>query len=98
MDEFSNVSGIRVNWEKSLILTLSPSHPKSPMNIPLRWVDRFKYLVIHVGATLVTFMDLNLLSLLRFFSQRCAFWQSLSVTPVGRVNLIKMIYLLDLLL
>lgn len=91
MDEFSNFLGIRVNWEKSLILTLSLSHPRSPINILLCWVDRFKYLGVYVGATLVTFMDLNLLSLLGLFSQRWTFWQSLSVTPVGRVNLIKMI-------
>lgn len=94
IDIFGSYSGIRINWDKPLfIYPLDHTRPKPPIQGPLVWVDSFKYLGIRMGGPIARYMDLNLTPLLESFSKRCTEWKSLSLTPVGRINLIKMIYL-----
>lgn len=83
----------KLNWGKSLLFLLHPAHPKQPTGNPLCWVDEFTCLGITVGRSLVTYYDLNVLPLLQHFSQQCTSWTSLPLTPVDRVNLVKMLFL-----
>lgn len=39
-------SGIRVNWDKSLIFLYGQLQPRPDTNTPLNWVDEFRYLGI----------------------------------------------------
>lgn len=45
-DTFGRFSGIRINWSKSIIFPLDPQVRDPSIEVPLLWVDQFKYLGI----------------------------------------------------
>lgn len=90
---FGSFSGIGVNWGKSLLFSLHASGHHPPTGTPLNWTSEFKYLGVLIRAPLSSYIELNLMPLLKTFSQKCMAWRSLPLSPVGRVNLVKMIYL-----
>lgn len=92
-DTFGRFSGIRINWSKSIIFPLDPQVRDPSIEVPLLWVDQFKYLGIQVRRELISFIDLNLLPVLSQLWTRCASWASLPLNLMGRINLLKMLYL-----
>lgn len=92
INRFGGYSGIRINWDKSVLFPLHPSTPRVP-HPQLKWVDDFKYLGIKISGKVQDYMDNNLRPLMTQLTARCAAWHSLPLTSVGRVNLLKMIYL-----
>lgn len=92
-DTFGRFSGIRVNWNKSMIFPLCSSLPLIDTNTPLKWVGEFTYLGVRVGGELKGYLDRNVYPLLPQLQQKCSTWRSLPLSPVGRGNLLKMIYL-----
>lgn len=87
-DTFSCYSGIRINWDKSVLFPLHPSLPRADTHTPLRWVEEFTYLGVKVGPTTGGYLDRNVLPVLDQLTKRCTTWCSLALTPVGRGNLI----------
>lgn len=61
LDEFSRVTGLRVNWSKSQLLSIdSKARQVAPSDIQLQWVDRLTYLGICVSRDVRDFIPLNL--------------------------------------
>lgn len=49
---FSEVMGLWVNWTKSQLLPVDPeARLNAPPDIPLQWVDTFKYLGIVISRS-----------------------------------------------
>lgn len=56
-------------------------------------VEKIKYLGIKITADLGDYAARNLQPLVQQVTTKCAAWHSLPLTPVGRVNLLKMVLL-----
>lgn len=72
---------------------LFPLHPEGASVLPdalLQRVSQFRYLGIEIHRDVAQFLPLNLTPVMTLLSQRCAAWKTLPLTPVGRVNLVKM--------
>lgn len=92
-DYFGRFSGIRINWNKSILFPLCRAVSETETGTPLKWVDEFTYLGIKIGRALPGFLERNVLPLLNQLQQKCLAWKSLPLTPVGRGNLLKMVFL-----
>lgn len=57
------------------------------------WVSHFKYLGIYIPNDSKRYLEDNVYPILQQFLQHCLVWKALPLTPVGRVNLIKMFFL-----
>lgn len=55
---------------------------------PLKWVDTFKYLGVYIHRDLHKFYELNVSPVLEQLKARC-----LTLNLLGRINLIKMVFL-----
>ena len=101
LENFANVSGLRLNVNKSIIYPLFPNSDKYlhllvPTHIPIMPIT-FRYLGMYVYHTPEETKDGNLtrsISGLRVFS---VFWGRLPLSPLGRLALSKMIELPRLL-
>lgn len=90
-DHFSGYSGIHINWDKSVLFPLHPSPPRPDTQTQLKWVDELTYLGI--SSDIGDYMGKNIQPLMSQITTKCVAWRSLPLTPVGRVNLLKMVYL-----
>lgn len=93
IDRFGAFSGIRVNWEKSLLFPLTDIPISADPPLPLKKVTKFKYLGIQIQSDPQSYLADNVYPILNQLIQRCAVWKTLPLTPVGRVNLLKMSFL-----
>lgn len=93
IDKFGHFSGIKINWNKLVLFPLHPSIPLIDTGTPLQWTRGFTYLGVKVGNDLSRYLEKNINPLLSQLQQKCSTWKSLPLTPVGRGNLLKMIYL-----
>lgn len=59
----------------------------------VQWVEKFTYLGIWVWGKLANYFEENITSLMAQIAKKCQSWKALPLSPVGRVNLIKMVYL-----
>lgn len=95
---FGRWSGLLINWDKSVLLPVDPLPPSfSPASTPLQIVQRFKYLGIMISARPSDFLELNLAPLLLRFSSKLDAWCRLPMSVIGRGNLVKMIFMPQLL-
>lgn len=88
-DEFGSFSG-----SKSVLFPLDPMAQATAAHTPLQWVDSFKYLGVHIQHDPNKFYDLNIHPMLVQLRARCASWGSLPLNLLGRINIIKMVFLL----
>lgn len=94
INTFGRFSGIRINWDKSLLFPLTQEIPPANLPTPLQWVDQFKYLSIFIQINVSKYMKDNVCPpVLQNFLRKRVTWKNLPLTPVGRVNLIKMSFL-----
>lgn len=93
INQFGAFSGVRVNWDKSLLFSLSGVPRPIDSTTPLKRVAQFKYLGIQVQLDQRKYLEDNVYPILQRFIQRCSVWKTLPLTPVGRINLIKMSFL-----
>lgn len=93
IDQFGFFSGVKVNWDKLLLFPLSGGSQLVNPQTPLQQVFRFKYLGIHIQRDPLKYLDDNVYPVLQQFICNCNVWKNLPLTPVGRVNLIKMSFL-----
>lgn len=92
LNTYGNISGYKVNWEKSEIIPLTNfDHSKLQHTTSFRWPScGIKYLGIIVDNNLKNLYKLNYLPLLRKIEGDLHRWMGLPLTLIGRVNCIKM--------
>ena len=91
LNSFSAVTGLRVNWSKSLLFPIDPAaRTTAPSDIPLQWVESFKYLGLVISRQASDFLPLNLSPVVQETRMRLKAWESLPLSLLGRINLIKM--------
>lgn len=67
IDCFGSFLGIRVNWDKSLLFSLTDVTPPANSLVPLQRVSRFKYLGIHIQNDPKRYLEDNLYPILQQF-------------------------------
>lgn len=91
LNSFSSVTGLRVNWTKSLLFPIDPAaRDTAPTDIPLQWVENFKYLGVVVARRASDYLPLNLSPVVQETQKRLKSWESLPLSILGRINLFKM--------
>lgn len=96
--QFGKYSGLVINWTKSSLLLLDRDPPTTQQNmqdIPVS--TSFKYLGIQITAHILDYVNLNLTPLINRCRDRVKVWSKLKLSQVGRINLIKMILMPQLL-
>ena len=90
--ECGPISGYKVNFDKSEILTLDNDINTEPDYIqPFRWAPSgFKYLEIKVTPQINQLYPENINPLVKSLKEMLIRWKSLPVSFLGRINLIKM--------
>ena len=96
--EFGKFSGLLINWSKSALLLLDcgDSQVINPL-CPIPITSSFKYLGVQITARPRDFIHLNISPLLLRFRDKIKTWKALLLSVAGRVNLIKMILMPQLL-
>lgn len=96
--EFGNFSGLLINWEKSVILpidTLCEPLPHQASQVQV--VRHMKYLGINITRDPSQYISGNLVPLMKKLKQKCQVWRRLPLSVAGRCNLIKMVWLPQIL-
>lgn len=91
---FGIYSGLVINWTKSSLLLLDvnlDSRVQAIHRVPV--TTCFKYLGVQITSELREFISLNLSPLLNRIRDRDKIWSRLKMSLVGRVNLIKIIFM-----
>lgn len=95
MESFGEFSGFRINWSKSSLFPLDPEqlvHPSSQLQV----VHSFRYLGV-VQLPLSSYVTKNLCPMIAQLQQRLDKWMNLPLDLMGSVNLLKIIFLPNLL-
>lgn len=91
---FGIFSGLRINWNKSIIFPLTASTVPWESVWPLTWcTDSVKYLGIHFHLDTVQIIRLNYGPALDNLDNQITKWTRLPLSMMGRIALIKMIVL-----
>lgn len=97
IEDFGHFSGLVINWEKSALMPVDPIYfLPSPVG-QLRVVDRMKYLGLWLTKDPNQYIEDNFAPLLLRFRRKCDIWSRLPLSVAGRINLIKMISMPQLL-
>ena len=88
--EFSNVSGLYVNLEKTESLYLGRLEGQTPAVSPIRWpTEPIRYLGIYVGHNPITCNKLNWENKMEAFQRIIDNWRIRKLTIFGRVHICK---------
>lgn len=90
LNSFSSIMGLKVNWTKSLFTIHIEARNAAPSDIPLQWVEHFKYLGVVICRQTSEFISLNLTPVLRDMWPKLKAWESLPLSLLGCINLLKM--------
>ena len=94
VSEFSNVSGLYVNLEKTESLCLGRLEGQIPAVSPIRWpTEPIRYLGIYVGHNLITCNKLNWENKMEAFQKLIDNWRIRKLTIFGRVLICKALVL-----
>lgn len=94
IDRMGKFSGLRINWDKSQILPIDhfpPAHTHP--DLPLARVNITKYLVVLVTRDLKDYVINNVEPLFAMLKAKTQAWSKLPLGVMGRINIIKMIFL-----
>lgn len=96
--QYGAFSGLTINWDKSVIMPVDgQSLEGMDLGVPLVCSSTFKYLGVTISTNLAQYEKLNLDPLYSKLLQRLEVWRKLPLSVVGRVNLIKMIWMPQIL-
>lgn len=85
LSHFAKLSGIRVNWEKSLIMLIDPwACGAADPTLLLTWTDSLHYLRIYISPNVLDFSKLNLYPLLLMIKQKLKAWENLLLSLIGK--------------
>ncbi|XP_055492206.1 uncharacterized protein LOC129697562 [Leucoraja erinacea] len=80
------------------IMTLKPQEPTHLLKFPFKIAtEKFKYLGIQITRKYKALFNANFIPLLNKLNTLIEFWKTLPLSLLGRINAIKMIFLLQLL-
>lgn len=88
-NEFVHYSGVRINWDKSILFPLDLLTRTNAPDNQLVCVEQFKYLGIRVRRDPASYSDLNITPILTQLKEKCMAWSSLSLNLMVRINLPK---------
>lgn len=93
--EFGQISGYKVNFEKSEIMPLTNGVQVEPAYVkPFCWAPKgFKYLGIKITPRVDQLYAENINPLINHIKEKVISWKKLPLSMLGRINLIKMIIL-----
>lgn len=97
VEEFGKLSGLVINWEKSALMPVDTIDLFPSSVGQLRVVDKMKYLGVWLTRDPGQYIEDNLAPLLLKFQRKCDIWSHLPLSAAGRINLIKMIWMPQLL-
>lgn len=98
IEDFGHFSGLKINWEKSVILPIDPLTEPLPYQIPqIKVVSQMKYLGINISRDPEQYITENLVPLMKKLKQKCRVWGWLPLSVAGRCNLIKMVWMPQIL-
>lgn len=96
LNAFAAISDLVVNSKKSFALNISLSHWE--LQFPFTWASKtIPYLAINLAADSTQLFSTNSLAILRQVSSLMTQWSSLPLSWIGRINVIKMAILPQLL-
>ena len=92
-DDFSQISGYKINWTKSEVMPLSKNcHGITRDQWPFRWVSSgMVYLGIKLIPGLEKMMQINFQPIIQEIRNLLQNWSKLTLSIMGRINLVKMI-------
>lgn len=91
LNSFSSITGLKVNWTKSLLFPIDiKARNTAPPDISLQWVENFKYLGVVISRQASEFISLNFTPVLKDIRPKLKAWESLSLSQLGSINLLKM--------
>ena len=96
--DFGKLSGLVINWEKSALMPIDPIESQTSVEIPqMKKVEIMKYLGIFITSDPNKYIKYNLVPLLSKFKKKIQIWRYLPLSVAGRCNLIKMLWMPQLL-
>lgn len=87
-DHFGGLSGVKINWTKSVIFPLDGGGTSGPHTSPLKMVREFKYLGIVITRHPSEFIAKNLTPVIHTLRTKCSAWGNLQLNLLGRINLL----------
>ena len=97
LSEFSVLSGLRLNWEKTCCLALGSRIPQQLTNNVLvnrlNWVNEIKILGIYFKSNVTNITDSNLERKLVQLENEIVQWKRRHITPLGKITVIKSLLL-----
>lgn len=92
ISQFSSISGYTINNTNSSILLLDGGKKENslPEASPFKVVDQFAYVGIQIGPKIDLIVKTNYEPLMEEMSQSVNRWMSLSLSIIGRINILKM--------
>lgn len=96
--KFGHISGLTRNWEQSTLLPVDPLENSLIEEVAqIKIVNTFKYLGINISRDPKKYIGDNIVPLLAKFKGKTKIWRSLPISVAGRCNLIKMLWMSQLL-
>lgn len=98
ISQFGHLFGLTINWTKSALLLMDGGSGQSVLAAcPIPTMSLFKYLGIHGTSNILDYCHLSIHPLLSRFRDRVNTSSKLRLLVAGRINLIKMILMPQLL-
>ena len=95
---FGNISGLKMNWEKTCMFPLTKGQEAQTVDTRLRWEpDCLQYLGVRVYHTSADTIAGNITRAVNTLRESVGFWASLPLSVAGRIAVTKMIALPRLL-
>lgn len=95
---YGSYSGLTINWSKSVLMPIDgQSMVGRDLGVPLVCSDTFRYLGVEISVDLTRYEKLNLDPIFVKLQRKLEVWRKLPLSVVGRVNLIKMVWMPQLL-
>lgn len=80
LDDFTEVTGLRVYWFKSLLFPIDPGMRTLALpDVHLLWMEQFKYLGVFISRNIKDFVALILLPILNDVKANLKAWEKLSL-------------------
>lgn len=90
LSHFAELSGMWVNWEKSLIMLIDLwARGAADPTLLLTWMDSLHYLGINISSNVLDFSKQNLYPLLLMIKQKLKAWENLPLSLIGKKNVVK---------
>lgn len=92
--KFGGLSGITINWSKSVIFPLTDTTRTCSAEFPLKWeTSQVKYLGIWISRDVQELWNLNYGRAVTWLEAKVALWRNLPLSLAGKIALVKMIIL-----